>query len=93
MENTHEKCLKLARRIYDLDTNVYQLSGSSLGRTFNGDKDSHISTLATLIYTHPQGHLLRSEIALIGNMARTIRDKAERSKMMTEYNEILKEVE
>lgn len=93
MENTHEKCLKLAKRIYDLDTNVYQLSGSSLGRTFNGDKDSHISTLATLIYTHPQGHLLRSEIALIGNMARTIRDKAERSKMMTEYNEILKEVE
>ncbi|MDD6306649.1 MAG: cytidylate kinase-like family protein [Clostridiales bacterium] len=93
MENNHEKCLELAKRIYDLDTNVYQLSGSSLGRTFSGDKDTHISNLATLIYTRPQGHLLRSEIALIGNMARTIRNKTERSRMMTEYNEILKEIE
>lgn len=93
MENNHEKCFELAKRIYDLDTNVYQLSGSALGRTFSGDKDGHISTLATLIYAHPQGHVLRSEIALIGNMARTIRNKEDRSRMMTEYNEILKEIE
>ena len=36
-----------------------------------------------------QGHYLRSELALISNMARTIPVKADRSRLMTEYNEIL----
>ena len=40
----------------------------------------------------PQGHLLRSELALISNMARTIKNKEEKSKVMTEYDAILKEV-
>lgn len=93
METNQEKCLELARRIYELDSDVYQLSGSLLGRTFNGDKERNISTLAALIYTHPQGHVLRSEIALIGNMARTISSKADRSRMMRRYNDILQEIE
>lgn len=93
MENNQDKCRELARQIYELDADVYQLSGSILGRTFNGDKERHIATLAALIYTHPQGHVLRSEIALIGNMARTISNKTDRSRMMTRYNEILKEIE
>ena len=46
-----------------------------------------------LMYTKPDGHLLRSELALISNMARTIKNKEEKSRMMTEYNEILMEIE
>ena len=74
MENNIETSRALATRIYDLDSEVYRLVGSSLGRTFTGDKETSIRNLTTLISTHPQGHLLRSEIALIGNMARTIRN-------------------
>ena len=49
--------------------------------------------LSMLMYTKPDGHLLRSELALISNMARTIKDEAERSRLMTEYDEILKAIE
>ena len=45
------------------------------------------------MYTKPDGHLLRSELALISNMARTIKDPAEKSRLMTEYDEILKAIE
>ena len=84
---------KLANRIYDLDGEVYHVLGSSLGRTFTGNRDTTIRTLSMLMYTKPDGHLLRSELALISNMARTIKDDAERSRLMTEYDNILREIE
>lgn len=84
---------KLANRIYDLDGEVYRVLGSSLGRTFTGNRDTTIRTLSMMMYTKPDGHLLRSELALISNMARTIKDESERSRLMTEYDEILKEIE
>ena len=89
---TNEKIL-LAQRIYDLDAEVYRCVGSSLGRVFTGDKESSIQRLAMMMGVRDQGHLLRSEIALIGNMARTISNKPDRSRVMTEYNEILIQVE
>ena len=84
---------ELANRIYDLDGEVYQVLGSALGRTFSGNRESTIRTLSMLMYTKPDGHLLRSELALISNMARTIKDDKERSRLMTEYDNILKEIE
>ena len=84
---------ELANRIYDLDGEVYRVLGSALGRTFSGNRESTIRTLSMLMYAKPDGHLLRSELALISNMARTIKDKSERSRLMTEYDNILKEIE
>ena len=92
MEN-QEKYTALANRIYDLDGEVYKCVGSSLGRTFTGKRENTIRTLSMIMYTKPDSHLLRSELALISNMARTIKDKEARSRMMTEYDEILKELE
>ena len=82
MQDNQEKCKELAIRIYNLDEEVYKCVGSSLGRH-----------LAALMNTKPDGHLLRSELALISNMARTIRDKSERRRLMIEYDSILKEIE
>lgn len=84
---------QLAMRIYALDTKVYEIVGSSLGRTFSGDEKKSINGLVELMSKHPQGYKLRSEIALIGNMARTIKDKEKRSMLMREYNAILHELE
>ena len=42
---------KLATRIYDLDGEVYRVLGSSLGRTFTGNRDTTIRTLSMLMYT------------------------------------------
>lgn len=90
---TNEKMLReLAESIYDLDAEVYVSLGSSLGRVFNKDRVRCVNELVESLRFRPQGHLVRSEIALIGNMARTIKDKEERKMVMTEYNRILQEV-
>ncbi len=43
-----------------------------------------------LYIANPHGYTLRSEVARVGNMARTIQDKKEKSKFMTEYNDNIK---
>ena len=91
MENKN-KYYDIAERIYDLDGEVYECVGSSLGRTFTGDKRTCVDSLVKLMRTKPQGHLLRSELALISNMARTIRKDEDRSRLMRKYDEILKEI-
>ena len=93
MANNKDMYMELANRIYDLDGEVYKCVGSSLGRTFTGSRENTIRALSMLMYTKPDGHLLRSELALISNMARTIKNKEDKSRMMTEYNEILKAME
>lgn len=92
MGTKHDDCYELATRIYDLDEAVYKIVGSSLGRTFTGDRDTCIEEITMLLITKPRMQECRSTIALIGNMARTIKNKEERKRMMTEYNEILQEI-
>ena len=89
MDDNMTMRLEIARRIYDLDAEVYRVLGSSLGRVFSSDRDMTVRRLASLMGDFTQGHYLRSELALISNMARTIPVKADRSRLMTEYNEIL----
>lgn len=91
--HTYEHRLEMANRIYDLDAEVYAILGSGLGRVFNGDRTRTVRELATMMGTPTKFHYLRSEIALIGNMARTIPDKAARIRVMKEYNTILKWIE
>lgn len=92
MQNNKENIRELAERIYDMDAEVYCQLGSSLGRVFNRDRQYCVDEMVRQMETRPQGHVLRSELALIGNMARTIQDKEERKLVMTEYNKILNEI-
>lgn len=92
MEDNQKKCIELAERIYDLDVKVYESIGSSLGRTFTDDRQTCVENLTKLMTLRPQGHLLRSELALISNMARTIKDEEIKAEVMAEYDSILKEV-
>ena len=91
-QNNEAFVRELAECIYDLDAEVYSQIGSSLGRVFNRDRERCVRELTELLTTRPQGHLVRSELALIANMARTIPDRAEKKLVMTEYNRILTEV-
>lgn len=87
------KCSQtLAERIYDLDEQVYTLSGSSLGRTLIGGKNKAVGILSREIELRPQSELVLNDLALISNMARTIPDSAERKRLLTEYNDILTEL-
>lgn len=92
MEYTQEMLRELAERIYDLDAEVYAQLGSSLGRVYNRNREDCIRDMMELMTTRKQGHQLRSELALISNMARTIPDKEIRKMVMTEYNNILQQV-
>ena len=92
MEENQKKCYEIAERIYDLDVKVYESVGSALGRTFTDDRQTCVENLTRLMTLRPQGHLLRSELALISNMARTIKDEEVKAEVMTEYDAILKAV-
>ena len=84
MEYTQESLRELAERIYDLDAEVYTHLGSSLGRVFNRDRERCVTDLVQLMMQRDSGHQLRSELALISNMARTIPDKESRFKKKNE---------
>ena len=92
-DHTYESRREMAGRIYDLDAEVYRILGSGLGRVFNGERERTVRELAEMMATPTKIHYLRSEIALIGNMARTIPDRGERARVMGQYNKILKWVE
>lgn len=92
MSDKREEIKELAEHIYDLDAEVYCHLGSSLGRVFNRDRERCVNELTEMLMTRPQGNLVRSELALIANMARTIEDKEERRLCMSEYNRILNAV-
>lgn len=92
MQNNEEKLRELAERIYDMDAEVYANLGSSLGRVFTRDREGCVEEMVRLMRSRQQAHLIRSELALIGNMARTIANKEERRLVMAEYNRILHEI-
>lgn len=92
MEMDEKTLRQLAEKIYDLDTEVYENLGSSLGRVFHGDRDRCVNQMLLAMQNRKQGYLIRSELALISNMARTIQDKAHRKEIMRKYNLILKDV-
>ena len=93
MKQHREERIALATRMYELDGEVYRCLGSNLGRVFTGKRDATIEELARLMCSSEKSHYLRSELALISNMARTIQDKPTRARLMREYDSILQEVE
>ena len=93
MYHSFEARLALANRIYELDAKVYRILGSGLGRVFGSDQERTCQKMAELMADSTKLHYLRSEIALIGNMARTIPDQTKKSDVMKEYAAILAEVE
>jgi cytidylate kinase len=83
--------IKLAEDIYSLDERVYMLLGSSLGRVFNTGKQRSIQEMVTMMKSG-KGYVLRNEMALISNMARTIPNKDAKTTLMMEYEELLHKV-
>ncbi len=92
MGKKKEMLRELAGRIYDLDVEVYERLGSSLGRVFNQEREQCIKELVKLMDSKSKSHILRSQLALISNMARTIGDTDTRDIIMKKYEGILQEV-
>lgn len=92
MDNKNVDLRALAEQIYDLDTEVYECLGSSLGRVFTGDREKTVRELVRELRTRSDGHVIRSDMALISNMARTIRDKETKHNLMIKYDKIFQQV-
>lgn len=92
MEFNDKQIRELAERIYDLDQEVYETLGSSLGRIFSNDREHSVRNIMESLHSRMQGSTLRSELALISNMARTISDKKKRHEIMKKYDQILDDV-
>ena len=54
MEKNRENCYEIAKQIYQLDKEVYECVGSSLGRTFTGDEATCVEEITRLLITRPQ---------------------------------------
>ncbi len=89
---TDEERKALAERIYELDQETYQAVGSALGRVFDDDKDHCVTRIAHYLKYYDLEHIVQAEMALIGNMARTIEDKEIRKEIMVKYDAILQEM-
>ena len=89
MEFYDEKIKALAIEIYELDAEVYKKLGSSLGRVFGGEKDICIRNIMEDLHSRQNSSRIRSELALISNMARTIPDHDTRHDIMVKYNNIV----
>ncbi len=92
MEFYDEKIKNLAIEIYELDAEVYKKLGSSLGRVFGGEKDICIRNIMEDLHSRQNSSRIRSELALISNMARTIKDHDTRHDIMVKYNAIMEEI-
>lgn len=55
MQENKNKYYDIAERIYDLDGEVYECVGSSLGRTFTGDKRTCVNNLVMLCSSQAAG--------------------------------------
>lgn len=93
MEMKKKQIRELAVRIYELDRDVYEASGSSLGRVFNGNRKRHIRIIKENLLHRNRAHVILSDMALISNMARTLRDDKVREEMMLRYEQILSDVQ
>lgn len=92
MEFNDAKIKELAIRIYDLDTEVYEELGSSIGRVFSSEKDLEVRNIMEALHSRNTSSRVRSELALISNMARTIQDKNMRHNTMIKYDQILHDI-
>ncbi len=92
MKEFSERDLKnLAIAIYELDEEVYEILGSSLGRVFNTGRNRAIIYMVSIMRSG-KGYVLRNEMALISNMARTIPDRMKRREIMGKYKDLLDQI-
>ena len=85
----NDKITELANRIYALDEKVYKATGSNLGRVYQGNKEKCINDLRDLLKSSADSSVLRSELALISNMARTTKKNPQLHKEIMHEREMI----
>ena len=83
---------ELAERFYALDTEVYEASGSELGKVFPGPK--HISEKQILKdFERENDEKIKDELILIGNMIKIIQERGGRyEEFFIRYQHLCKDV-
>jgi cytidylate kinase len=91
-EKTEINYRDLATRFYTLDTDVYETSGSELGKVFPGDK--HISVKQIVKDMEKQDtDKLQDELILIRNMIQTVSESEKYEDFKKRYDELSKDMD
>lgn len=82
----------LAARIYDLDTRIYQATGSTLGKVFPAVRTISIDQIVQQLRTD-KNRFLKTEIILLSNMLKTVNDPNEFRVLSAEFDAIINQLE
>lgn len=91
MKTTDEQERKIATRLYDLDKQVYETTGSSLGRVFPSSPSFALQKIIDSLKINRE-HFLKNEMILISNMIATIRDEEKAAPLREELKEVEQDI-
>lgn len=84
--------LVLAGKIYDLDTRIYEATGSTLGKVYPAVKAISVNLIVKHL-CYDKNHFLRSEMILLKNMLKPLEGTDVYAKLLAEYDALVKEIE
>ena len=82
----------LAERFYELDTEVYETSGSKMGKVFPGSKQVSVKQILQDIENEDTDKL-RDELILINNMLMTLEEHESYEEMLREYHALSEDMQ
>ncbi|MCU6762394.1 cytidylate kinase [uncultured Roseburia sp.] len=81
----------LAAKIYELDNQIYQATGSTLGKVFPASRTISVNQIAKLL-NQDKNQFLKNELILLSNMMKTLKDPGEYEKLLTAYRQLEQEI-
>ncbi len=81
--------LVLAGKIYDLDTRIYEATGSTLGKVYPAVKAISVNLIVKHL-CYDKNHFLRSEMILLKNMLKPLEGTDVYAKLLAEYDALVK---
>ncbi len=78
---------EIATRMYELDTEAYENSRSSMGQLFPGTRSASIKKLVKNLKENKQKIMIRN-LVLIGNMIRTVDERSVREELDKEFRAV-----
>ena len=91
MKKTDEQERNIASRLYNLDKNVYETTGSTLGRVFPSSPSFALEKIIDSLKINRE-YFLKNEMTLIANMIGTIKDEEKSAPLKQEYDELEKDI-
>ena len=81
----------LAVKIYELDNQIYQATGSTLGKVFPASRTISVNQITRLL-NQDKNLFLKNELILLSNMLKTLEDPEQYEKLLAAYRQVEQEI-